>query len=349
MIFCQMFCRILLGFMATRVAVSLSPSSRRPVYSHPLRHSLTSHSAGMGLQDDISQGLMEWFQGDFDNYPQVVDDRMQNLEPREGGGHEHFHCTLVPVSGSSRLAAFFFDGNPDRIFRFRYYQFVYDESMVVEKSTQSIEMQLYTLHPHLEKLLRTHSSDPVSWPGLFNDFEPNDPTENKLNLLPKCEIVWSREKDTVQHAYAIDIPDESTGVGIKGSLHAVMVHGEAIVNSTIVPGMAIRILDQLSLYSDVFYINDRGFDPVTGAFIYGNQRGVPYRLERVSHFLPHVSTTINKLPPPQLKQEVSNTDLAWTLGPQWRTEEEYIQKIQLIGGHSSGINKKRYQSPMKNV
>jgi len=65
--------------------------------------------------------LLEWFQGDFDNYAQVFEDRKNGLLPRDGGGHEHFHCTLVPVTESSRLAAFFFDGNPNRIFRFRYY------------------------------------------------------------------------------------------------------------------------------------------------------------------------------------------------------------------------------------
>ena len=32
--------------------------------------------------------LMENFQGDFDNYNQVLEDRAQDLLPREGGGHE---------------------------------------------------------------------------------------------------------------------------------------------------------------------------------------------------------------------------------------------------------------------
>ena len=32
--------------------------------------------------------LMEHFQGDFDNYNQVLEDRAQDLLPREGGGHE---------------------------------------------------------------------------------------------------------------------------------------------------------------------------------------------------------------------------------------------------------------------
>jgi hypothetical protein len=52
------------------------------------------------------QCLADWFQGNFDNVPQVGEDQHQNMEPREGGGHEHFHCTLVLMSCTSQLAAF---------------------------------------------------------------------------------------------------------------------------------------------------------------------------------------------------------------------------------------------------
>ena len=285
--------------------------------------------------------LSEWFQGDFDNYPQVVEDRRNNMEPREGGGHEHFHCTLVPLSPNSRLAAFFFDGNPERIFRFRHYQLMTNVNSGDDiEDVKSVEMQLSTLHPDLEAVLRANSKDPVSWPRLFWDFEPSNPADDKVTELPRCEIEWSLEKDPEQHAYVLGIPEHSDD-DHGNSLHAVMVQGEAIVNSTIVPGMAIRILDQLSLYDDVFYINDRGFDPVTGAFIYGNQRGVPYRLNRVAHFVPPVS---NETDASNLQRQVTNPELEWTMGPDWRTENEYRKNMDVIGGESAGINKKGYKS-----
>jgi CpeT/CpcT family (DUF1001) len=343
--------------------------------------------------------LVECFQGDFDNYRQVVEDRKRKLLPREGGGHEHFHCTLVPVNnGTGRLAAFFFDGNPSRIFRFRYYELVDDaaassaasvgndvsasrslrscteralsgkDTPDVGTTSETVEMRLYTLHPELESLLRERADDPLSWPSLYESFRPASVGEPKMNLLPRCEIAWSLEKDPEQHSYAFDIPEEldcaradpnedddgGSNDGQLRSLHAVMVHGEAIVESTIVPGMQIRILDQLSLYRDAFYINDRGFDPVTGAFIYGNQRDVPYRLERV--------TTLQEVPPETsssslqhdvttsrqsyrsgcFQRKVVDPDLGWTLGPQWRTPEEYDRRLKDIGGPSVGINKKGF-------
>ena len=272
----------------------------------------------------VWKGLSDLFQGDFDNYAQVVEDRKHNLVPREGGGHEHFHCTLIPVTESTRLAAFFFDGNPDRIFRFRYY-----EMMPPCGENGAVEMMLNTLHPDLEKVLRAEASNPLDWPSIFENFQPKE-NEPKVTRLMNCEICWSFETDPIQHSYLTDTPENDVGDDSE-SLHAIMVHGPTIVNSTIVPGMQIRIVDQLSLYQDVFYINDRGFDPITGAFIYGNHREVPYRLERVSTISPASQG---------LERKITNSELEWTLGPDYRSPEEYEHKLEAIGGPSVGIRGK---------
>ena len=58
-----------------------------------------------------------------------------------------------------------------------------------------------------------------------------------------------------------------------------MEHGQASVGSQMVPGQTILIKDQLSLWPDQLWILDRGLDSNTGAFIYGNQRNVPYMLQ----------------------------------------------------------------------
>lgn len=294
------------------------------------------------LQTSIWNRLSEWFQGDFDNYAQVVEDRKQNLVPREGGGHEHFHCTLVPVTESTRLAAFFFDGNPDRIFRFRYYEMIPPDA-----NDGPVEMMLNTLHPDLEQLLKSEASNPLSWPYIFENFKPKGEKEPKVNRLANCEISWSFQKDPIQHSYLTDAPEhEEEEDDLSKSLHAVMVHGPTIVNSTIVPGMQIRIIDQLSLYQNTFYINDRGFDPITGSFIYGNQREVPYRLERVSSISSN-STSTSTLPTSSkdvgLRRIITNSDLEWTLGPEFRSPEDYESKLELIGGPSVGINKRSFK------
>jgi hypothetical protein len=248
--------------------------------------------------------LRSWFQGDFDNYHQVVDDRKQGMLPRDGGGHENIHCTLVPLSDSTRLASFYFDGTPTAIFRFRYYELA--PQLCDESGEFFVDTVLYTLNPLLESKLREKAAEPLEWKAIFDSFDSQD----RIRLLPKCEVRWSHKRDPVLHSYAAD-----EGAGI----HAVMVHGQAIVDSQVSPGQQILILDQLSLYSGRLYIHDRGFDPGTGDFIYGNRRNVPYELCRVTNFQNNQRLVVDQ-------------GLQWTLGPSYRSVESYRSQMDIMGG-----------------
>mmetsp|Transcript_3483 Transcript_3483/g.7910 ORF Transcript_3483/g.7910 Transcript_3483/m.7910 type:complete len:366 (+) Transcript_3483:68-1165(+) len=284
----------------------------------------------------VYKHLLLNFQGDFDNYQQVVDDRKNLLTPRDGGGHENFHCTLVPLSETSRLAAFYFDGNPQRIFRFRYYELLLPSASSeddMDDESCCIEMKLYTLNPDLERELRSCSEEPLKWPAMFHSFEIDE--SDKIKYLPNCEIRWSVDMDPVEHAYALDHDKSKLNKEEQDCIHAVMVHGEAVVDSTIIPGVKIRILDQLSLYEDTFYINDRGLDPESGAFIYGNQRGVPYRLDRVTRLVQ------NGEEDGQWERQIVDEDLAWTMGESWRSSDDYDAKIEAMGGLSAIMSGKK--------
>ena len=50
-------------------------------------------------QQRLIQKLLNWFQGDFDNYNQIIYEKevLNITSPKEGGGHEHIHCTLIPL------------------------------------------------------------------------------------------------------------------------------------------------------------------------------------------------------------------------------------------------------------
>jgi hypothetical protein len=284
--------------------------------------------------------LLDRFQGDFDNYQQVVEDRAEGLLPREGGGHEHIHCSLVPVNADSRLAAFYFDGNPGAIFRFRYYHLVPTSTDITSPSSPPslplVDTVLYTLHPDLEKELR-QCPDPLEWPNLFHNFSPAptssadadaDADDLKITLLEACDVRWSWERDPIQHAYAAAAEIER-GTADNG-MHAVMVHGNATVQSQMMPGQDILIKDQLSLWRDSLWIHDRGYNPATGAFIYGNQRGVPYRLQRVTS----METQEQQQQEVNSRRAVVEPSLAWTLGPNFRTPQEYEENMGVIGGSS---------------
>ena len=269
--------------------------------------------------------LLDRFQGDFDNYHQVQQDRSEGKLPRDGGGHEHIHCTLVPLSPNTRLAAFYFDGVPQAIFRFRFYQLVPASIVTGNSQDTTIYTILYTLHPDLERQLRAVSQEPLTWPAIYQDYVAtvsNDASSIRT-LLPKCEVEWSWDRDPILHAYAETEPPHA--------IHAVMVHGQALVDSQMSPGQQILIKDQLSLWNNALWIHDRGFDPVTMEFIYGNRENVPYKMERVTVFdAGNTEDDTSAL----TSRVVSDSDLEWTLGPQHRTPEEYQAKMNAIGGPS---------------
>jgi hypothetical protein len=284
--------------------------------------------------------LLHRFQGDFDNYNQVVNDRQQNKLPREGGGHEHIHCTLIPVTDNTRLAAFYFDGTPQAIFRFRFYQLVPASLVHGNTDETTIYTILYTLNPDLERQLRAVSQEPLKWPSIYRSFNQSmsnnvpsssedtesNPMSSVLNLLPNCEVQWSFDCDEIQHAYAAKEPSDA--------VHAVMVHGQALVESQMSPGEMILIKDQLSLWHHALWIHDRGFNPETMDFIYGNREDIPYKMERVAVFGRATNQGEINAATLTLSRDIAQDDLQWTLGPSFRTQEEYQVKMDAIGGPS---------------
>ena len=80
------------------------------------------------------------------------------------------------------------------------------------------------------------------------------------------------------------------------------------IKSQNVDGLEILVKDDLKVWPDRLWVNDRGFDR-GGGFVYGNQRGVPYKMRRV----------------------VAAGSLGWTLGAEFRTKEMYAQKMAAIG------------------
>lgn len=292
-------------------------------------------------QEVFFRSLLESFQGDFDNYNQVVRDYNEGLSPGTGGGHEHIHCTIVPHeneneidclergrSSSWVLAAYYFDGVPSKIFRFRMYELkLLEYGMNFENIECDVQvcMNLYTLKPEVEKLLRTISSCPEDWWSSLKDYTQSDLDRESLiqnicETLPGCEVIWQNTSDRSKHGYLFDSDFDVYEENNCGAVaHAYMKHAPVEVDSQMVPGLRMKIMDELSLWHDQLFINDRGFD-LNGNFVYGNQRGVPYKMDRVASF---ASNT----------RKVLNESLAWTLGPSFRRDDkEYETKINEIGG-----------------
>lgn len=391
-----------------RIVLLSHSSSRRTVArcSHSKRSAvkgnknLSDSSVTKDATTTYYDHLLSVFQGDFDNYNQVVQDRRLGLTPGEGGGHEHIHCTLVPCpqyyAGNGIddqnnqcqewvLAAFYFNGNPRQIFRFRLYHL-----MPPPSENLPVRMKLNTLSPLLEKQLRGCSEQPCVWwrevwnvwckdnnevlqscdetihAGEWSRFQTVGLPTMALPL-EGCDVLWDPNWDPLQHSYLYtndygDDPncgESSTAADALvrpalpagKSCHATMEAGPAgaIVDSiSLIPGKRLLIKDELSLWKDDFWINDRGYDPevildnqtgtafdgVDMPFVYGNRRGVPYKLQRVSNF---VDGAENQEPPGptfdidlglQLKRVIASSDCEWTLGENYRTPDVLREKMQ---------------------
>lgn len=344
--------------------------------------------------DNYFRHLLSQFQGDFDNYHQVLRDRTHALTPAEGGGHEHIHCTLVPCPPPAItaqhshqkdqwiLAAFYFNGNPRQIFRFRMYKLISphddDDNNNNNMDGEKVRMKLHTLSPEIEQQLRQYSDQPCTWwretyavwlnstdvgEDEWNTFQSVG-IQQLVSPLVGCDILWDPQWDPEKHAYLnVDEYDNhvpsSASTAIHNSdddgYHATMEAGSkgAIVDSiSLIPGKRILIKDELSLWENEFWINDRGYDPdavdddneagnnesgdVVGnmPFVYGNRRGIPYKLERVSCISTKNANegkedimSSNQL---LLKRAVSKQELAWTLGEDFREQTEYDEKLRAV-------------------
>jgi len=343
--------------------------------------------------DSYFHHLLSQFQGDFDNYHQVLRDRNHALLPADGGGHEHIHCTLVPCPHSAVtehrskhedqwiLAAFYFNGNPRQIFRFRMYKLISphgDDESSNNMDGEKVRMKLHTLSSELEQQLRQYSDQPCTWwretyavwlnatdvgGNEWNTFQ-SDGIQQLVSPLVGCDVLWDPQWDPKKHAYLNvdeyhdEITSYSTPKANKNNTnddgcHATMEAGSkgAIVDSiSLIPGKRILIKDELSLWENEFWINDRGYNPdavdedgtdnnESGdevgnmPFVYGNRRGIPYKLERVSC----ISTRNpygggEELSSHQLllDRTIIKQELAWTLGEDFREQTEYEEKLRAV-------------------
>lgn len=334
-------------------------------FSHPT----IVHSSYRNRSSSLStlSKLLSWFQGDFDNYNQVFKERQAfNMTPREGGGHEHIHCTLVPLQASyfpidmfesnegTRsivassilntqlynqdrgvvLAIYYLDGQPHRIFRIRLYTLFQDESFSPQNShphssdnKMYIRMKLYVLKPPLENKIRrelnvsewesiiyqslttlttnvsnTHSTHLHAWDDHFTE-------------LPRCDVIWMSYPDPVRHNYFTVLNPEDDFIDSSESIHAYMIYDiqsqGVTVESQTTPGLKLRIQDELSLWENHLWINDRGYELHSNKLVYGNWKGIPYKMERVSSFRTVMGDDSKRSTVKE--RHIMNPSLEWTL------------------------------------
>jgi len=249
--------------VSSAVALPTSPAAKVSSSKAPPEVSSTSSA-------DLSR-FLSYFSGHFDNRAQTIEDRAAGLTPRQGGGHEHIHCHVQPVdipctagtggasvagTGASgwhyALASYYFDDDSSKIFRERLY--AVREVLDDHQFGNCLQMSMFALRDSTAASLRDNdrSAAAVDWCAT-EDVSP-------ALQLPGCDVFWRRQ----------------------GSRFDGRMRTESVVVQSPTLGMPIVVRDDVTLWHDALWVNDRGWD-TAGNYLYGHYADVPvpYKLRRI--------------------------------------------------------------------
>lgn len=200
------------------------------------------------------------FHGHFDNHAQVVANEAAGLSPRHGGGHEHIHCALRAVEipgafGSGHvLATYYFNGQPEVVFRQRLYAL--DALAADAQFGSCVRMGIYRIRPETAARLR-EAGGAGGTPGALT-LSAADVSEELR--VPGADVFWRRCGERLEARMRTD---------------------SVTLASERDPTQNLVIRDDVALWDDALWVNDRGSDAETGEYVYGNIHGVPYKMARV--------------------------------------------------------------------
>lgn len=196
--------------------------------------------------------------GEYNNYEQFSSDCTDGRENNCGDGHEFVSATFMQLPGSPNIlvAKYYYGTNKSDVFRFRYYEFYEHESnhawmRILPFSCfipQSIFMRIYRPSRLCEARLKANCYNEKVLPTI-SDFE----------LLKGCVIAWKKTS--------------------RGFWKGKLVGGLCEVASQQNPGVILLVNDELKLWKDELWINDRVFTQ-SGELLIGNKDGIPYKLKR---------------------------------------------------------------------
>jgi hypothetical protein len=328
----------------------------RPIRVHDSwktrKRSLGSHSSSL-----LVEQLANRLQGDFDNYPQVLRDVANHKFPGPTGGHEHMHCTFVPLSTTTVqslfpqqqneglravLAAYYLNGQPNQLFRLRLYTMTQEEQPSFSTTTTSttaatntytiVRMKLYTPSDSTRESIKINIHQPLQWDQVLHGLQ-NDSSDMKAFMeLQRCDVLWSTHPDPNRHTYLVKEDsnnEELVALPPTDAFHAVLEKPFVVLPSANYPGSSMIIKDELSLWENQLWINDRGYNVDTLEQMYGNTHDIPYKVARVTNIIQPNSSS-------QKFQRIpysNNHHLMWTCGESYRTEKLYKQKMDALIGY----------------
>ena len=196
--------------------------------------------------------FQDWMVGAYDNEQQAVAGAAQGKFSARDGGHELVCATIAPHPSLADVlvAAYYFERDPTKVFRFRFYEFITDDANQWRRQGH-IVMRLHRPSPAADAALKAVGYDTTRYlPALDTECE----------ALSGCDVVW-RKRPWRRH--------------FRGELEK----GTCTLPSQLDPTVEITVKDDLRLWKDALWINDRVYSK-DGTLLIGNRDGIPYKLRK---------------------------------------------------------------------
>jgi hypothetical protein len=201
---------------------------------------------------------LQWFVGTFANDQQAQSDTAQGFDPR----HLNVQSTFYqhPNCEDAIIAKYTLKEAPFAVVRYRMYRF-------------------YTLKGPMGKirngLRRLRGKAPYN--SIMKLHRPSKTAEAKLRESNYSDS-WTPSMDDFVYLKGCDV---GWSVGKEGDcFDGVLVKGECKVPSQSDPNKILIAKDNLTLWKDALWVNDRVYDSVSGKQLYGNFCEEPYKFDK---------------------------------------------------------------------
>jgi hypothetical protein len=212
---------------------------------------LSSQSTGSTVKEDpIKEKIFhQWFAGEFDNYEQNWQDKIDADKDKTLQVHEHIHHVFAPLAtpaleGETYFVKQYMDGDSDKVYRQRLYQFIRNEDK------GAVQLNIYRFKDE------TKYADAHLKPELYQKL-----TLDEITTYKGCEVYW-----TFNGEY-FDGKMEHNTCAIKSSRTGKMMYFN----------------DTLRLTNDEIWIADSATGE-DGKHIFGNKKGIAHKNRKVTYF-----------------------------------------------------------------
>lgn len=201
------------------------------------------------LETDLKE-MMQWFEGEFDNFQQVWKEGEDKVD--EALRHERIHSIFKKIKAPKLGNNVFFvkqfqNGDTTNIYRMRLYNFS------INTTENAIQLDIYSfLNPEEEKKYAMANHNPSILENI--DFD-------NLRGTSGCEVYWKKNDDH----FVGYMKDKACHFTSRRS------------------GKEIYITDTLKLTEDEIWIQDEAED-ADGNYVFGNKAGIPHKLKKCRFF-----------------------------------------------------------------